>query len=66
MNVVFRILRYLKSAPRKGLEYSQDIHAGITRYYDLDLGAKEERRHLTTGTSLLLEVIQLFGKVKIQ
>ncbi|KAI5335663.1 hypothetical protein L3X38_025797 [Prunus dulcis] len=39
MNVVFRILRYLKSAPEKGLMFSKHGHLNIDGYSDADWAA---------------------------
>lgn len=44
MKAVFRILRYLKSAPGKGLMFSKHNHAAVSGYCDSDWGAKGERR----------------------
>ena len=43
MSAIFRILHYLKSAPRKGLMFSKHNHVAINGYCDFDWGAKGER-----------------------
>lgn len=43
MNATVRLLRYLKSAPGKGLMFSKHGHAYIMRYTDVDWGAKGVR-----------------------
>lgn len=48
MNVVVKILRYLKSSPRKGLMFSKNNHAVVTGYCDSDWGAVRKIRHSTT------------------
>lgn len=49
MGAVVRILRYLKSAPGKGLMFSKHKHADITGFCDSDWGAVGERHLSTTG-----------------
>ncbi|CAL9010317.1 unnamed protein product [Prunus brigantina] len=44
MNAVVRILRYLKSAPGKGMMFSKHGHVDIMGYTDSDWAAKRYRR----------------------
>lgn len=49
MDAVIRILRYLKSAPGRGLMFSKHGHLNISGYTDSDWGGKGDRRRSTSG-----------------
>lgn len=49
MEAVVRILRYLKSAPGKGLLFSKHGHVDVLGYTDSDWGGKGDRRRSTSG-----------------
>ncbi|CAL8167699.1 unnamed protein product [Prunus armeniaca] len=49
MNVVIRILRYLKSAPRKGLMFSKHGRLNIDGYTDADWVGSITDRKSTSG-----------------
>ncbi|GAV90477.1 hypothetical protein CFOL_v3_33886 [Cephalotus follicularis] len=47
-DVVIRILRYLKSAPRKGLIYRPNRHMDLVAYFDADWAGSASDRRSTT------------------
>ncbi|CAL5415338.1 unnamed protein product [Camellia sinensis] len=49
MNAVVRILRYLKSAPGKGLMFSKNNHLNIGGYTDADWAGNNTDRRSTSG-----------------
>ncbi|KAK6131471.1 hypothetical protein DH2020_034779 [Rehmannia glutinosa] len=49
LDAVFRILRYLKSCPGKGLLFSSNGHLGIEAYTDADWGGSPNDRRSTSG-----------------
>lgn len=49
MEVVYRILRYLKSAPGKGLIFRKNGHLGIEGYCDADWASCADDRRSTSG-----------------
>ncbi|XP_026429868.1 uncharacterized protein LOC113326336 [Papaver somniferum] len=49
MDAVIRILRYLKSAPGKGLIFSKHEHLDVSGYTHSDWGGKGDRRISTSG-----------------
>ena len=49
LEVVFRILRYLKSAPGKGLFFMRDNHLQVEAYTDSDYGGSVIDRRSTSG-----------------
>ena len=59
-NVVVRILWYLKLAPRKDFMFSKHNHVIVTEYCVSYQSKKDDIKK----TRHLLEVIQLFGRVK--
>ena len=57
MNAVLRILRYLKSAPGKGLMFSKHGHLNIDGYSDADWAGNVTDRKSTSGYFNSWEVI---------
>ena len=49
MDAVFRILKYLKSAPGKGLLFSKNGHLNISGYTDADWAGNVTDRRSTSG-----------------
>ena len=49
MDVVLQILRYLKSAPRKGLLFSKHNHLEVSSYTDADWAGSIDDRKSTSG-----------------
>jgi hypothetical protein len=49
MDVVIRILRYLKALPRKGLMFSKNSHLKINGYTDADWAGSISDRKSTSG-----------------
>ena len=49
LDAVFRILRYLKSAPGKGLMFSKNNHLQVEAYSDSDYGSSVVDRRSTSG-----------------
>ncbi|RDX81632.1 hypothetical protein CR513_37665, partial [Mucuna pruriens] len=49
MKATFRIMRYLKFAPKKGLTFSKHNHVTVNGYCDSDWDAKGERRQSITS-----------------
>ena len=49
MDVVMRILRYLKSSPRKGLMFSKNGHLNVAGYIDADWARNIMDRKSTSG-----------------
>ena len=49
MDAVVRILRYLKSAPGKGLVFSKSGHVGVSSYIDADWAGCITDRRSTSG-----------------
>jgi hypothetical protein len=49
MEAVYRILRYLKSSPGKGLLFSQHSHLKIETYTDADWASSIRDRRSTSG-----------------
>ncbi|XP_062085916.1 secreted RxLR effector protein 161-like [Humulus lupulus] len=49
MNVVERILRYLKSAPRKGILFSNHGHLEVKGYIDVDWAGSADDIRSTSG-----------------
>lgn len=49
MDAIIRILRYLKSAPRKGLMFSMDNHLDVSEYTDADWAGCITDRKSTSG-----------------
>ena len=49
LDVVFRILRYLKSNPGKGLLFSNNGHLGIEAFADADWAGSPNNRRSTSG-----------------
>eukprot|EP00252_Welwitschia_mirabilis_P002409 TRINITY_DN1235_c0_g1_i6.p1 TRINITY_DN1235_c0_g1~~TRINITY_DN1235_c0_g1_i6.p1 ORF type:complete len:1428 (+),score=264.56 TRINITY_DN1235_c0_g1_i6:585-4868(+) len=54
MQAVFRILKYLKSAPGKGLLFSKNGHLKIEAYTDADWAGCPDDRRSTTGYCTIL------------
>jgi len=53
-DVVVRILRYIKRAPRKGLVYSNRGHSDIVAYTDADWAGSPSDRRSTSGYCVLI------------
>lgn len=53
MEVIYRILRYLKSAPRKGLLFSKNGIPNIEGYTDSNWAGDQATRRSTSGYLLL-------------
>ena len=49
LDAVFRIVRYLKSAPRKGLFFTQRSHTQVEAYIDADWVRSITNKRSTTG-----------------
>ncbi|XP_020529743.1 uncharacterized protein LOC110008198 [Amborella trichopoda] len=49
LDVVYKILRYLKSAPGKGMFYSNRRHPNVVVYIDADWDGCQTDRRSTTG-----------------
>ncbi|KAL3821330.1 hypothetical protein ACJIZ3_007235 [Penstemon smallii] len=57
MNAVYRILRYLKGAPGKGLLFSKNEAPTIEGYTDADWAGDQLRRRSTSGYLTFVEVL---------
>ena len=49
MDVVYRILRYLKSSPGKGLWFKRNQHLDVEGYCDADWASNIDNRRSTSG-----------------
>ena len=54
MQAVFRILRYLKSAPGKGILFSKNGHLQIEAFADADWAGSPDDRRSTSGYCTLV------------
>jgi Reverse transcriptase (RNA-dependent DNA polymerase) len=54
MNVVYQILRYLKSAPGKGLIFRKNGHLNIESYYDFDWASYVDDKRSTSGYCMFI------------
>ncbi|BBG99378.1 hypothetical protein Prudu_009048, partial [Prunus dulcis] len=61
INAVLRILRYLKSAPRKGLMFSKHGYLNIDGYLDADWAGNVTDRKSTSGYFTLWEETSMLG-----
>ncbi|XP_061366464.1 secreted RxLR effector protein 161-like [Gastrolobium bilobum] len=48
-NVVIHILKYIKTSPRKGLEYEDKCHVKVVGYFDVDWASCPTDRRSTSG-----------------
>jgi hypothetical protein len=54
MEAVYRILRYLKGSPRKGLWFKRNGHLDVEGYYDADWASSLDDRRSTSGYCVFL------------
>ena len=64
MEAVYRILRYLKSAPGKGLLFSKNGISNIEEYTNSNWAGDQTTRKSTSGYLLLWKVILSLGKAR--